>query len=223
MSGVSTIRRGVRHLERIGGPMLVVNPYVLDANIFYPHRGTLVYSETNLGAGALAIPAYWATRNPYFTFNFAFILSMVLGTTGGYYLVRYLVDDRRAAAVSAIAFGFCPYVFARTPEMQLLMTAGLPFSMLAFHRTADRPTTVRAVALGLAMAAQVAFCGYYAVFAMLMVGFATFTLATTRHLWTHTALEGHRAGGWRERPRRAARARSLYTAASFDRLRSHAG
>ena len=166
---------------------LIVNPtHVLDANIFYPHQRTLVYSETNLGAGALAIPAYWATRNPYFTFNFAFILSMVLGTTGAYYLVRYLVRDRRAAAVSAIAFGFCPYVFARTPQMQLLMTAGLPFSLLAFHRAADRPTTVRAVVLGVVMAAQVAFCGYYAVFAMLMVGFATFTLATTRRLWTNT-------------------------------------
>src|SRR5436190_5255319 len=164
---------------------LVVNPaHVLDANIFYPHRRTLVYSETNLGAGALAIPAYWATRNPYFTFNFAFILSMVLAGTGAYYLVRYLVRDRRAAAVSAIAFAFCPYVFARTPQMQLLMTAGLPLSMLAFHRVADRPTAGRAVVLGLVMAAQVAFCGYYAVFAMLMVGFATFVLAATRGLWT---------------------------------------
>lgn len=164
---------------------LVVDPrHVLDANIFFPHQRTLVYSETNLGAGALAIPAYWATRNPYFTFNFAFILSMVLGAAGGYYLVRYLVRDRRAAAVSAIAFAFCAYVFARTPQMQLLMTAGLPFSMLAFHRAADRPTAIRAIVLGLVMAVQVAFCGYYAVFTMLMVGFATFVLAATRRLWT---------------------------------------
>src|SRR5438477_3328020 len=165
---------------------LVVDPaHVFDTNIFYPHQRTLIYSETNLGAGALAIPAYWATRNPYFTFNFVFMLSMVLGAAGGYYLVRYLVRDRRAAAVSAIAFGFCPYVFGRTPQIQLLMTAGLPFSMLAFHRAVDRPTTVRAVVLGLVMAAQVAFCGYYAVFAMLMVGFATITVATTRRLWTN--------------------------------------
>src|SRR5206468_6560403 len=164
---------------------LIVDPaHVLNANIFYPHQRTLVYSETNLGAGALAIPAYWATRNPYFTFNFAFILSMVLAATGSYYLVRYLVRDRRAAAVSAIAFAFCAYVFARTPQMQLLMTAGLPFSMLAFHRVVDRPAAGRAVVLGLVMAAQVAFCGYYAVFAMLMVGFGTFALAATRRLWT---------------------------------------
>src|SRR5690349_17935368 len=83
---------------------LVVNPtHVLDANIFYPHQRTLVYSETNLGAGVLAIPAYWISRNPYFAFNFVFLLSMVASAAGAYYLVRYLVPDRRAAAVSAIA------------------------------------------------------------------------------------------------------------------------
>src|SRR5207244_7379719 len=100
---------------------------------------------------------------------------------------RYLIHDRRAAAVSAIAFGFCPYIFGRTPQMQLLMTAGLPFSMLAFHRTADRPTVGRAIVLGLVMGAQVLFCGYYAVFVLLMVGFATFTLAATRRRWAHVA------------------------------------
>jgi len=45
---------------------LVVDPrHVFDGNIFYPHRGTLAFSENNLGAGVLALPVYWATRNPY--------------------------------------------------------------------------------------------------------------------------------------------------------------
>jgi hypothetical protein len=34
-------------------------------NIFYSTSWTLAYSEANFGAGILAIPAYWATRNPY--------------------------------------------------------------------------------------------------------------------------------------------------------------
>jgi len=67
---------------------LVVDPrHVFDANIFYPHRGTLAYSESNLGAGALAIPVYWATRNPYAAHNFVFLLSFVLSAVGTYYLV----------------------------------------------------------------------------------------------------------------------------------------
>ena len=38
---------------------LAVDPlHVFDANIFYPHRNTLAYSENNLGAGVLA-PVGW--------------------------------------------------------------------------------------------------------------------------------------------------------------------
>lgn len=181
---------GIWNISWVARALIVDPAHVLDANIFYPLKKTLVYSETNLGAGALAIPAYWATRNPYFTFNFAFLLSMIASAAGGYYLVRYLVHDRRAATVSGIAFGFCPYVFARTPQMQLLWTAGLPFGMLAFHRTADRPSIGRAVQLGLVMAAEVLFCGYYAVFSLLMVGFAALVTAGTRRSWTNARYWG---------------------------------
>jgi hypothetical protein len=163
---------------------LVVDPlHVFDANIFYPHRWTLAYSEANFGAGILAIPAYWATRNPYVANNSATLLSFVLSGLGTYYLVRYLSQDRRAAVVSALCFSFCPYVFAHIAHIQLLMTAGLPFSMLAFHRLVDRPSAGRSVWLGVAMAAQAASCGYYAVFVMLMIGVAVLLIATTRGLW----------------------------------------
>jgi hypothetical protein len=164
---------------------LVVDPrHVFDANIFYPHRGTLAYSENNLGAGAMAVPVYWATRNPYAAHNFSMLLAFVLSATGTYYLVRYLTGDRRAAAISAIGFAFCPFVFAHTAHIQLQMTAGLPFSLLAFHRMADRPGIGRGAALGAVMAAQAICCGYYGVFVCLMVGFATLVVAATRRRWT---------------------------------------
>ena len=164
---------------------LVVDPlHVFDANIFYPHRWTLAYSETNLGAGALAIPVYWATRNPYAAHNFVLLLSFVLSATGTYYLVRYLVDDRRAAVIAAICFAYCPYVFSHLPHIQLLMTAGLPLSLLAFHRVADQPSARRGTVLGLTMALQAFFCGYYAVFVVLMVGFSVLLVAAMRRLWT---------------------------------------
>src|SRR5689334_19403634 len=58
---------------------IVVDPlHVFDANIFYPHRDTLAYSESNLGAGVLAAPVYWATRNPYAAYNFVVLSSIVM-------------------------------------------------------------------------------------------------------------------------------------------------
>jgi hypothetical protein len=164
---------------------LVVDPrHVFDANIFYPHRGTLAYSEANLGAGVLAIPVYWATRNPYAAHNFVVLLAFLLAATGTYYLVRHLTGDRRGAAVAAICFAFCPYVFAHLPHIQLLMTAGLPFSMLAFHRLAERPTAGRGAALGAVMAAQAICCGYYGVFVILMIAYGVLVVAVTRRLWS---------------------------------------
>ena len=167
---------------------IVVDPrHLFDANIFYPHRGTLAYSESNLGAGLLAVPVYWATRNPYAAHNFVVLLAFMLSAIGTFYLVRYLTGDRRAAAISAICFAFCPYVFAHLPHIQLELTAGLPFTMLAFHRLADRPSTGRGAALGAVMAAQALCCGYYGVFAILLVGYSVLVVAAMRSLWGHRA------------------------------------
>jgi len=157
--------------------------HVLDANIFYPRTRTLVYSETNLAAGTLAVPVYWLTRNPYVAHNFVLLLSFVLGAMSMYYLVRYLAGDRRAAIVSAITFAFAPHLFAHLQHIQLLMTAGIPLAMLAFHRLADVPTTARAVTLGIVMAAEAYACAYYAMFIMMMMPVATLIVAGTRRLW----------------------------------------
>lgn len=164
---------------------LVVDPAGLfDANIFYPHQSTLAFSEHNIAAGVLAVPAYWATGNPYLAMNVVFFIALALALSGAYYLVRYLTRDRRAAAVAGICFAFCPYFFGRTSHIQLLLTAGLPFSLLAFHRLADRPTWRRGLVLGLVVAAQATASGYYAILTVLMIGCAAAILAVSRRSWT---------------------------------------
>jgi hypothetical protein len=109
-----------------------------------------------------------------------------LSTTGMYFLVRHLTNDRRAATVSAILFAFCPHVFGHTAHIQLMMTAGLPFGMLAFHRLVEQPTVGRGVQLGAVMAAQAISCGYYGVFLMLMIGLAVLVVAISRR-WPSAA------------------------------------
>ena len=164
---------------------LVADPlHLFDANIFHPHRGTLAYSEANIGAGLTAVPVYWLTKNPFAAHNSAVLFSFLLTAVGTYYLARYLVSDRRAAAVSAICFAFCPHVFGHLAQVQALMTLWIPFAMLAFHRLTDRPTPGRGAALGLAMAAQALWSAYYGVFVVVMVGLAVVVVAWNRGLWT---------------------------------------
>ena len=164
---------------------LILDPlHVFDANIFYPHRLTLTYSESNLGAGALAVPVYWATRNPHAAHNFVLLVSFVLSGCAMYCLVRHLTADRRAAVVSGIVFAFCPYFRVHLPHIQLLMTAGIPLSALALHRVVEKPTPARGAALGLALALQAYFCGYYCVFAALMVALGTLFFGAVRRVWS---------------------------------------
>ncbi len=157
------------------------------ANIFYPHRNTLAFSEANLVAGLLAVPPYWLTRNPYTAHNTVVLLAFMLSLVGTYLLVRHLTGSRPAAAVSGVLFAFCPFIFARGAHIQLLMTAGLPFSMLAFHRFAQRPGVQRGGVLGLVLATTGLACGYYGLFAGLMVSVAIIFHAVTDRLWTKRA------------------------------------
>ncbi|HTM33923.1 MAG TPA: hypothetical protein VL263_21570 [Vicinamibacterales bacterium] len=156
---------------------------VYQANIFYPQRNALAFSEANLVEGAIAAPVWAATKNPYATHNFAAFVSFVIAFVGAYYLARYLTGSRGAAIVAAILYAFSPFTFARTAHIQLLYTGGLPFCLLAFHRLADRPTASRALTLGVALWLQALACAYYGIFAGLMVGLATLVVAATRHRW----------------------------------------
>ena len=107
-----------------------------------------------------------------------------MGAAGAYYLVRHLSGSREAAAVGAVLFAFCPFIFARTAHIQLLMSFGLPFSLLAFHRLVAQPGVGRAVTLGVLLWVQALSCAYYGIFAGLIVGLGTVVFAVTRGLWT---------------------------------------
>ncbi len=156
---------------------------VYQANIFYPQRNALAFSEANLVAGAIGAPVWAVTKNPYTTHNVVALLSFVIAAAGAYYLVRYLTGHRGAAAVAAVLFAFCPFAFARTAHIQLMLTGGIPFCLLAFHRLVDRATVGRSVTLGLALWLQALACAYYGIFAGLMVGLGTLVYAVTRGLW----------------------------------------
>ena len=156
---------------------------LFDANIFHPHPRTLAYSEINLVGGLVAIPGWLATRNPYVAHNSALFFAFATSALGMWLLARRLTGSSAAAAPAAILYAFCPYFFAHTPHIQLLMGGGLPISMLLLYRVVDSPTAGRGAALGAALAIQALACAYYGIFAGLIVGYASIFLAFTRRRW----------------------------------------
>jgi 4-amino-4-deoxy-L-arabinose transferase-like glycosyltransferase len=163
---------------------IVSHPLSLfDANIFYPHRNTLAYSEANLVAGVVAIPAWLLTHNAYAAHSSAVLFAFASTFIGMWLLARRLTGDSASAMVAALLFAFCPYFYSHTAHIQLLMAGGIPLSMLALHRLVDAPAPRRGVELGAALALQALACAYYGIFAGLMVGYAVLFLAAARRLW----------------------------------------
>ena len=70
---------------------------IFDANIFYPFKHTLAYSENVLGSAILAAPIIWVTGNPMLAFNLIALLSIPLSAYGAYLLARRLGSCRSRA------------------------------------------------------------------------------------------------------------------------------
>ena len=163
---------------------LTTDPSTLfDANIFHPHKNALAYSEANLVAGVLAIPAWLATRNPIATGNWAILCAFTLTGIFTYCLILRLTGNRIGAAIGAIVFTYCPYAFSHLAHIQLLMTFGLPLVLLALHAFVESPRTSRALWLGVALAVQALACGYYGLFAGLIVALGIIWFGAFDGLW----------------------------------------
>jgi len=91
-----------------------------DANIFYPHRLTLAYSEHFVASALLVLPIWLISKNMIFSFNFIFLLSFVLCGFGTYLLVYKLTKNRLAGIISGIIFAFCPFRLSRLYHLQVL-------------------------------------------------------------------------------------------------------
>jgi len=168
----------------IGHALLTDPPHLLDANIFYPHTGTLAYSELNLVAGVLGLPGFVATGSAIAATNVAILFGLFLSFLVTWLLVRRLTGSHGGALVAATAFTFCPYLQAHTPHIQLLMVFGVPLVFLGFHAFRDEPTLVRAVWLGVTLAIAGLACAYYGIFAGLGLGVLAIALARNqRRYW----------------------------------------
>jgi hypothetical protein len=150
---------------------LVTDPlHVYDANIFHPHTTTLAFSEPTLLAGILGLPAYLATHSPYATHNLAVLGFFLLSFLGAFALGRYLTGAMWPSLALGIAYAFSPYMFARSAQLPMMAIFGLPFAALAMHRLVERPTPRAAAGVAAALVLQALGCGYYTVFALLVVG-----------------------------------------------------
>jgi hypothetical protein len=158
--------------------------HLFDANIFYPERNTLAYSEAMVVPGAAAAPLRWVGVSPIVVYNLVFLSGFVLSGAGTALLVRRLTGSVGAALVAGIVFAFAPYRIDHYAHLQLQQTQFIPLSLWAFHRLLDMRRIRDGVVLGLSVAAQMLSCLYYGLFLVPYMAVVCGTILAARRALT---------------------------------------
>ncbi|MCU1383943.1 MAG: hypothetical protein JWL71_2640, partial [Acidobacteria bacterium] len=87
-------------LSWVAHQLPIAPAHIFDANIFYPERNTLAYSETLLVPGLFAAPLYWLGVAPILIYNLVFLSGFALSGVGVALLVRRLTGNDGAAVVA---------------------------------------------------------------------------------------------------------------------------
>lgn len=118
---------------------------IFDANIFYPFRHTLAYSENLIGSALLVAPLLWMTGNAVLTMNAAAIVTVPLCALGAYVLARRLGVGVWGAVIAGLVYGFSPPRFLRLDQLHLTNVQWIPFSLAYAHSYLEtgRPRDVR--------------------------------------------------------------------------------
>jgi hypothetical protein len=161
-----------------------------DANIFFPHHGTLFYGDVLPLESILGAPVLAATGNPVPAYNLVFLLSFVVSGLGMFVLVRRLTGSPPAGFLAGLIFAFFPYHFAHSAHLEILFMGWIPFFFLYVHKFFDEPTTRNALGMAAFYILQTASCVYYGEYLALFAGltFLYFVLRDRRwragRVWT---------------------------------------
>ncbi len=153
------------------GHQILTDPaHLFDANIFYPYRRTLAYSELLLGNALLALPITAVSGNPVLGYNVALLLSFILSGLGTYLLVHKLTGRPGAGLVAGLIFAFSSYQMSNLAQAQLLAVQWLPFTLLALHLLLRHPRPRHAAIFVLFFWLQTVTSFYYGIMLGLVVG-----------------------------------------------------
>jgi hypothetical protein len=148
-------------------------PHLFDANIFYPDRRTLAYSEHLLVPAAMGAPLLWAGASPVLVYNLLLLAGFTLTGWTTWYVVSRWTGDSAAGILSGVLVAFNAHTLTRLPHLQAQHAEFLPLALLAFDALLTTPRLRHALLLACWFALQSLVSFYLLVFTAtaLVVGF----------------------------------------------------
>jgi hypothetical protein len=157
---------------------LVTSPFHLfDANIFYPAKDTLAFSDATLLEGLLGAPFLWMHVSPVLIYNVLFLMGFVGSAVAMFVLARHLTGSTGPALVAAAVFTMAPYRIEHVMHLELQWAMFVPFTFWALHRAIDDRSWRFGILAGIGFWLQLLSCVYYGVFlAILLIAFVPLLL-----------------------------------------------
>jgi hypothetical protein len=155
--------------------------HLFDANIFYPERYTLAYSEPMIVQAAMGAPMLWLGASPVLTYSLLLILGFALTGWTMCLVVKRWTGDWTAGLVSGLVFAFCSHTLTRIPHLQAQHVEFLPLALFALDALLARPTPGRGVKLAVWSVLQALTSVYLLAITLFTLGAAM--LARPRDWW----------------------------------------
>lgn len=161
---------------------------LFDANVFYPYKYTLAFSENDYGLALIFFPLFALGVRALTVNAIATFLGFAFCGYGAFRLTRTLTRSNGAAWVAGIVFAFVPYRFQVLSHLHYLFAGWIPLLLEALILFARAPTRKRATWLGVAFLMNALTCISW--FLMTSVPLA---LTVVLFVWRDRALLRNRA------------------------------
>lgn len=143
---------------------------LFQANIMYPARDVLAFSEHLFTMALVTAPLYWLFRNPLLSYNLLLLAGLAFSAFGCYLLVRELTGSRWAALLGGFLFAFGSYKFSQITHLQIMFSPFLPFMLLYLLRYLEGGRRRDLLLFALLCLAQSLSSWHYLVFCFLAAG-----------------------------------------------------
>jgi hypothetical protein len=160
------------------------------ANIFYPERWTLAFSEHLLPQAVFAVPVIWLGGSPTLGYNISLLAGLALTGWAMAFVVTRWTGSIYAGILSGCLAAFNARSLTALVHLQTLHVMYLPLALLALDRVLAAPRWRHACATGVWLALQALTSSYWVVYTALAATVAA--LARIPEWWP-----GRRAAGGR--------------------------
>lgn len=105
-----------------------------DANIFYPYKLTLAFSENLISSSISVLPVYLVSKNIVVSYNLFVIVNFVLSGFFMYLLCYRFTKSFFASLIAGTIFSLAPFKFPHSGHLHILTTMWIPLVFLFLHR-----------------------------------------------------------------------------------------